>query len=100
MTPPRTDVCLTPLGEQCHCSRCVDCRVVASPPDPHGPRWVSIDFGRQRDAPISGDREALRAKLRACVERLNARGLDGDAIAQRAAENLRYWAEHPAPWGL
>lgn len=48
--------------------------------------------------PPTGEREVAREKLRASIERLNARGLDGEAIAQKAAENLRYWSEHPAPW--
>ena len=34
----------------------------------------------------------------ASLARLAARGLDAVGLAERAAENLRHWREHPAPW--
>lgn len=116
MTDPDTStapltVCLTPLGEECHCERCRGCTVVEPlPPDPvaeylanfartHPPEVTSgTGAWSCPPSPDLSDREALRARFRACIDRLNARGLDGEAIARKASENLRHWAEHPAPW--
>ncbi len=36
--------------------------------------------------------------LRASIERMTARGLNGEAMAKRAAENLRQWRKSPAAW--
>lgn len=37
------------------------------------------------------DAGAPAEHLRAAIERMTARGVDGEAVAKRAAENLRHW---------
>lgn len=67
-------------------------------PQGEAPRTVVVATQHIPDTPPLTESHDRRSAFDASLARLSARGIDAQAMVQKATTNLRHWQENPAKW--